>query len=296
METNQYFIVWNHGFKYIEQMLDIIRDHPYIKIQRIFRKSVVLNKFIDHIYKLDNASFSHIQEKSKYLQKIEPEIYIIFIRDYNTIYRLKGKHKYSYNETYLKWYIRLLYNPKYKDENINITEELINNGIKSAKNWPSCMTHNHVIHSSDIPEETQLVIDYFKLNDDFFNITGNRYLHMKKKIKNINISDIVCNTTEQKHINVKDSPHYKYLLGNYKKEYNNYILKNLGIIIKCDNLSGAYDKLIKEFNYGIVIEGEPSYIVCTYIKNIKKYEVVDGLHRLSILLFNKHSKVKCYVI
>ena len=103
---------------------------------------------------MDKASYSHIQEKSKYLKKIGNEIYIIFVRDINTEYRYKNEHKYSYNITYLKWYIRLLFNPKTKNENINISEELIINGIKSAKNWPSFLTHNHIIHSSDIEEET----------------------------------------------------------------------------------------------------------------------------------------------
>ena len=58
---------------------------------------------------------------------------------------------------------------KLQEKNINITEELINNGIKSAKNWPSFLTHNHIIHSSDIEEETQLVKDYFEINKIFRN-------------------------------------------------------------------------------------------------------------------------------
>jgi len=296
MENNHYFIVWNHGFKYIEKILDMIRDHPYIKIQRIFRKTVELGKFIKHIYKLDKASSSHIQAKSKYLQQIKPEIYIIFVRDLKTLYRFKNGHKYSYNETYLKWYIRLLFNPKHKGASINITEKLINDGIISAKNWPSSMTHNHVIHSSDIEEETQLIIDYFKLHNQFFNVTGNNFLNKKKIIKEVNVSDIVCNIVGHNNIEVKDSPHYKYLLGNYKEKYNDYILKNMGTIITCDNLSGAYDKLINNFNYGKMIEDEPSYIVCRYIPKIKKYQVADGLHRLSILLYKNITKFNCYIV
>jgi len=303
MQTDQYFIIWNHGFKYIEQILDIIRDHPQIKIQRIFRRKIdSLDKFINHIYKLDKASYSHIQDKSKYLKKIGNEIYIIFVRDINTEYRYKNEHKYSYNITYLKWYIRLLFNPKTKDENINITEELIINGIKSAKNWPSFLTHHHIIHSSDIEEETQLVKDYFNLNKISFSLNGNNYFDVKKTIKEINISDIVCNIvcddckTIKKWISVIDTPHYKYLLGNYKTKYNKYILNNLGKIITCDNMSGNYDKLIENFNYGKVIENEPSYIICTYIDTIKKYQIIDGLHRISILINKGFEKVKIYLV
>lgn len=303
LQTNQYFIIWNHGFKYIEQILDIIRDHPQMKIQRIFRRKIDnLNKFINHIYKLDKASYSHIQAKSEYLKKIGNEIFIIFVRDINTTYKYKNQHKYSYHETYLKWYIRLLFNPKTKNENINITEELINKGIESAKNWPSFLTHNHIIHSSDIEEETQLVKDYFNLNEISFSLIGNNYLDIKKTIKEINIYDIVCNIvsddckTIKKWISLTETPHYKYLLGNYKTEYNKYILNNLGKIITYDNMSGSYDKLIKDFDYGKVIENEPSYIICKYIPNIKKYQILDGLHRACILINKRKKNIIIYNI
>jgi hypothetical protein len=303
METEHYFIIWNHGFKYIEQILDIIRDHPNIIIQRIFRKNIDnLDKFINHIYKLDKASYSHIQAKSRYLRKIGSEIFIIFVKDTKTEYKYKNDHKYSYKETYLKWFIRLMFNPKTQDKKINITEELINNGIKSAKNWPSFLTHNHIIHSSDIEEETQLVKDYFNLKKICFGLNGNDYLGIKKEIKEINISDIVCNIvsddckTIKECVNIIDTPHYKYLLGNYKTEYNKYILNNLGKIITYDNMSGSYDKLIKNFNYGFVIENEPSFIICSYNHKVKKYQIIDGLHRACILIKNNEKNIKIYIV
>ncbi len=62
-------------------------------------------------------------------------------------------------------------------------------------------------------------------------------------------------------------------------------------------MSGSYDKLIKNFDYGKIIENEPSYIICTYIPNIKKYQIVDGLHRASILMKNdSQQKIKIYII
>lgn len=303
MQTDHYFIIWNHGLKYIEQILDIIREHSKIKIQRIVKRKIDnLNNFINHIYKLDKASYSHIHDKSQYLKKLGNEIYIIFVKDINTEYKYKNEHKYSYNITYLKWYIRLLFNPKTIEQEINITEELIINGIQSAKNWPSFLTHHHIIHSSDIEEETQLVKDYFNLNKMSFNLSGNNYFGVEKTIKEVNTSDIVCNIinddckTIKEWINVVDTPHYKYLLGNYKTQYNKYILNNLGKIITCDNMSGSYDKLIENFDYGKVIENEPSYIVCTYIDKIKKYQIIDGLHRICILINKGFKCIKIYVV
>lgn len=297
IKTDHFFIVWNHGFKYIEEILDIIRNHPNIKIQRIFRKKIDnLDKFINYIYKLDKVSFEHIQSKTAYLKNIGKEIYIIFVLDNNTKYEYKDKLKFSYNETYLKWYIRLMFNPKTVDKHINITEQLINSGIESSINWPSCITHQHVIHSSDIPEETLLIKEYFNLSKETFDLIGNKYLYTKKNIKEILITDIVCNIVGKQNINITDSPHYKYLWGNYKYEYNKYILDNLGLAITYDNLSGSYDNLIKNFDYGKIIENEPSYIICIYLPNIKKYLILDGLHRCSILLKNKYNKIKVYVI
>tara|TARA_Y100000992_G_C21106289_1_gene415067 strand:- start:121 stop:675 length:555 start_codon:yes stop_codon:yes gene_type:complete len=174
METHQYFIVWNHGFKYIKQISDIIRDHSQIKIQGIVKKKIDnIDNFLNHIYKLDKSSYTYIQEKSQYLKNIGNDIYIIYVIDTNTEYRYKNKHKYSYIETYLKWYIRLLFNPKTENRKINITKELIDNCIESEKNWPSILTHNHVIHSSDIEEETELVKDYFKFNKISYKLNNN---------------------------------------------------------------------------------------------------------------------------
>lgn len=301
--TNQYFIVWNHGFKYIEKILDIIRDHPDIKIQRIFRKKIdSIDKFINHIYKsYQNQNF--IQTKKNYLKQVGKYIYIVFIRDINTEYIFKNDCKYSHNGTYLKWYIRLLFNPKNKDiDNNIINEELINTCIRDSKKCPNWLTHNHVIHSSDIEEETDLVKEYFKLKNLWYNLTGNQYLNKKKEIKEILISDIVCNIADtdcktiKESIKIVDTPHYKYLLGNYKEEYDKYILSNLGKIITCDNFSGSYDKLIKNFDYGKVIENEPSLITCKYIPKIKKYLIVDGLHRSCILINNNYEKIKVYIV
>ena len=97
-------------------------------------------------------------------------------------------------------------------------------------------------------------------------------------------------------INIEDTPHYKYLVGNYKTEYNKYILNNLGKIITYDNMSGSYDKLIENFNYEKIIKNEPSYIICTYIDTIKKYQIVDGLHRICILINKGIEKVIIYIV
>jgi hypothetical protein len=294
MESYQYFIIWNHGFEHLEKIMDIIRQHPSLKITRVFKKKINLNDFIKNIYKLDKSSYQHIEDKSKYLQSIKPQVFIIFVKDIDTIYKAKPNtvHKYSYHETYVKWHIRLLFNPRIENKDINITPKLIEN-VSIQRNWPNNITHNHVIHSSDIEEETLLMIDYFKL-DNVFNLKGNSY--PQNNVKEIHIDDLLVNTTYKDNINVKETPHYKYLLGNYKNEYNKYIMDHFGTIITYDNLSGAYDELINNFEYGKIVEDKPSYIVCTFNTDINKYVVLDGVHRLSILVNKNIDKVLAYIV
>jgi hypothetical protein len=297
MESNQYFIIWHHGFKYIKEILDIIRNNNNVKITHILKRKVSLDKFIHHIYKLDKSSWQHLDVKTKYLKNIKHMIYIIFIKDLNTIYKYKpnNNHKYSFHETFIKWKIRLKFNPRTQDKQIIITDNVVNDA-SIQKRWPNFITHQHVIHSSDIEEETSLILEYFKLNkDEIFDLTGNIYFNYSKKIINVDCDKIVVNTTYKDYINVRESPHYKYLLGE-KNQYDNYILQSLGTIICHDNLSGAFDKLINNFEYGKVIQNVPNYIICNYNKDIDKYIVYDGLHRLSILVFNNIKNIKIYLL
>jgi len=296
METNQYFIIWNHGIPYIKTILDIIRNHSTLKITKILKKTINIPHFIDHIYSLDNALKDHISEKTKYLKNMTPICFIIFVKDLDTQYVIKPRsnHRYSLHETLIKWHIRLLFNPRSKDVNININKQLLQD-VSIQRNWPDEITHEHVIHSSDIEEETYLISEYFNLPNDVFDMTGNIYHDIYKEIKTLNINDIVVNTTYKDHMNVINTPHYKYLMGE-KEQYDNYIMETLGIIITHDNLSGAYDKLINNFNYGIEIQGEPSYIICSYDKSIGKYVVMDGVHRLCICINNGLTELLTYII
>ena len=50
------------------------------------------------------------------MKKYKPELYLIFVKDFNTKYLIKnGDFKYSKNITFLKWKIRLMFNPREKN-------------------------------------------------------------------------------------------------------------------------------------------------------------------------------------
>lgn len=294
MITDNYFIVWSCGFEYLTQIFDIIREHKDIKITRIFRKSFSFNSdFFKELYKLDKrVSNELINLKTTYLKKFPPEIFIIFVKDFNTKYLIKNDDfKYSENITFLKWKIRLLFNPR--DKNTPFCPNVTDSQVKLAtvqKWWYAGVSHNHIIHSNDLHKETSILINYFKLNNQDFSLQGNCFYNLPKKITKVKIDDILCNTLNKTGVHITETPFYTFLLGK-REEYDKYILSKFGTVITYDNLSGAYDKLIKNFNYGIEIDGIPQYITATrsqkiyqdYERPINKFQALDGGHRLAIL-------------
>jgi len=291
MITENYFIVWSCGFRYLKEIMNIIREHPNIKITRVFKRTFSFNSdFFKELYKLDkrvSVNPELIHSKTIYLKKFIPEIFIIFIKDYNTRYLIKnGDFIYSENTTFIKWKIRLLFNPR--DENIPYNIKVSDEHVKLStvqKWWIKGITHLHIIHSNDIHQETKVIKDYFGLTNQDYSLQGNCYYHLPKKITKVNIDDILCNTIDKKGVHIKETPFYSFLLGK-REEYDNYIMKGFGKIITYDNLSGAYDKLINNFNYGIEIDGIPQYIIAKKSNIPKKYNALDGGHRLAILYYN----------
>jgi len=110
----------------------------------------------------------------------------------------------------------------------------------------------------------------------------------------VQVDFILVNTCDGDEQNLKDTPHYKYLLGQ-KDQYRNYILKHLGKTIKDDHLPEKYDMLIKNFKYGLKIDNIPQYIIVKPTKNPNKYVVVDGVHRLAILKKNDQNLINVYL-
>lgn len=287
MITDNYFIVWSCGFEYLSEILDIIRNHPSIKITRIFKRSFSFDSnFFHELYKLDKrVSNELIELKTTYLKKYKPEMYLIFVKDLNNIYKIKnGDFKYSYNVTFLKWKIRLLFNPRENNVPLRpiITDEQVSKSTIQQW-WYDGVSHNHIIHANDLEEETPVIIKYFNLENEDFTLQGHCYHNLPKKITNVSIDNILCNTLHKDGVHITETPHYNFLLGQ-REEYEKYILEGLERkIITYDNLSGSYDKLIKEFNYGIEIDGVPQYVIAKKVKNSSKYEGLDGGHRLAIL-------------
>lgn len=297
MKTFQGFIIWGNGTKYIEDILKIIRNNTNISIRKIFKKqNINLQKTIQHIYALDEYSKEHIASKTNYLLTCPNEFYIIIVFNKDTIYKEKPNgHKYLYHETMIKWKVRLLYNPRIK--NVNIDGKLTNENIENAaiqKFWIPEITQNHVIHSTDSEKELEHIIKLVNINlKDSKDYLLNR-VNLDLPINQININNILANTCEKDEIPIQETPHFKYLLGQ-KEQYKNYILKYLGTVIKDDHLPDKYDELINNFEYGKIFDNKPSFAIVKKTKKSNKYVLLDGVHRVAILKKMGVDSVNFYV-
>ena len=124
-----------------------------------------------------------------------------------------------------------------------------------------------------------MVLKKLLLNDIYcklvFSIDSQKVLCDNEKY----IKCYCCHNDKVKHImcKVKYSPHYTYVMGN-KKDYINY-MKSSGIYAGygLEHSFSKYDNLIKDFD-----KSKMGVIKCV-LRN-GKYILVDGVHRVSILL------------
>ena len=107
------------------------------------------------------------------------------------------------------------------------------------------------------------------------------------KIHEIQACDLICNTILRSSIDIKESPQYKFLLGS-ENEYKNYIEKYTGNKILVYHSRQKYKDLIKNFEY-LGKENETSYVIVKKVND--KYMIIDGLHRASLSIYKKKSKL-----
>ena len=294
------FIIWYHGFEYLNEIIKIINQHDcdilYIKKNKYDDVLDVINL----VYSFDNSiPKEHLNGKTKYLQDLNGnEFYFIIVLNKNYIPQVYGKNtKFEIssckNIVNIKWKIRELFNPKFKNDTLQ----------PSLKLKPG-VSHNHVIHACDTLDETVELSKHFcnfhpnkllknscvngKLKSPYFLKEFKTY-----KIEQININDVKCRIFTNNNIesvNISETPHYKYITGD-KNKYINYINKYIGIILHDNHLPYKYDNLIRNFdvkNYNF--DEEKRFIFVN-----KNNEILDGLHRICIL-YNENNNMNINVI
>ena len=280
-----FFLVWNHGIKYITDILDIISGKKDIKIVYVKRvQANNIDSLIDNIYKYDPETKHHIESKTKYLKQYDGDIFIILCLNSNYQEVSDGKTRNCKHINKLKWDIRALFNPKHP------------NKIASDK-LPRGVTHNHVIHANDTENEVFHIFKYLKLQNPFHyvrnsclteRIDGDFHLDSFSNytIQNINIDDIKCNTCDRGVTNIEETPHYKFVNGE-EDEYISYFNKYIGKSLTQNQTPNRFRGLMRNFDCNSYNQNNYYLIIVS-----SKYVVQDGLHRLSILKKNNIKSIK----
>lgn len=150
------------------------------------------------------------------------------------------------------------------------------------------ITDNNLIYN--------FLINNFKYNNPYNYIFSFSKYNSNDEIKLVDINNLRMSLANYNYkFKIENTPFYKYLIGN-KNLYINYIKLNLGGITTDNHTEEAYLKLIKDFEYGKIINNYKSYIIIS-----KNFNIVDGSHRAAILKYKinnneiKNKYIKVYV-
>ncbi|EIB6348713.1 hypothetical protein K9D67_004749, partial [Vibrio parahaemolyticus] len=274
-------IVWGHGLSHLNSIVKMIRDTEYFEIIRFIKhKPKSMKKFVNQVYSYDYAPLVHLKSKIKYLEKVEPCLMCIVIKNKSPMVDILGegnfRHKESLRLKNLKTKIREEFNP-YIDGN---------------------MTHDHIIHATDNEEQTYHILnaigvenisDYYQ--DNYFSIPFFVGKLNSYKILEINIEELYCGQVKGDEFNyivtnvpLSDSVQYQALVSkDARKKYSNYIEKYRGTAIKADHDLLRYLELSNDFLY--LSAGNETKFVTVKRNEKNQYVIVDGLHRASIHLY-----------
>ncbi len=266
-----YILIWGHGLKYRDGILDIIENTSGIEILKCFNyRPESISEFVYRIYSFDYAPFQHLENKVNYLLSTPKEVLFIFFRnnDPEVDYHGDGafRHEESNTIRLLKEVIRNKYNP------------LDRNGQRSEE---------HVIHASDCWEQTDYALrllgyaEGVKLLQEQFHWIGVpahlgetdnflvRIISLDDLYATINIGD------KQKISRIIDTPHFrgiKYDINIYKE----YLDKYFGVLLTDYYSVSKYKRLMENL-------GDPIDEPLIAVKDIEgQYVIADGVHRASI--------------
>ena len=295
-----FFTVWSHGLFHIDEILSLLRKDENIEILRIERNTFKnIRRFIFDFYGSDAVPVSHLRAKLAYLfqQRGPKEVINIFVKNYNPQEVWVGSHPFRKEQCQyiveIKKQIRNLYNPKAKDPNFCVFP--LDKGV----------SHEHMIHASDREEQ----VDYYLkllghkngietiVNDDKGLLFEKPY-HIHRPVQysfhRLPIHALLASIlTEEKGVSKKlvpiiDTPHFKGLQIDslYYKKY----LETFRFSYLCDDYSLERFMQGKKMTKAELLQLPP--ILVKSLDN-GKFQVLDGVHRASLLLFAEIEKIKC---
>lgn len=285
-----YFIIWGVGIEVKNELFEEINSASNFEILTILEhKPKNVKDFIKGVYCYEYLPFTHHETKFEHLNKTTSEVVIIFAINHNPKCEYWGdqskKFIHSRSIKEFKVSIREKYDPRINGK----------------------LTHEHVIHASD--NETQ-VHHFLK----FLGVEGG-LKHFEKEastlktpwfienfnefsLKRIPTSQLYGNIITEKNrkttkvlTELTHTPHFKYLMGN-RAAFENYVTKYsnnqlLGGPLYWKYSIEKFEKLSKNFKY-LQEPFTQDIIVVRRIED-KKFLILDGLHRASIIKHQGHS-------
>ena len=218
-ERFDYFIIWGHGLKYKEEIIEVIENNPNLEVLAIQKHNPKsIEKLVKAIYSYDYAPFKHLTNKTKYLLSTKASVLFIFVRNTNP--------REEYTEG----------NPVFRHKecvSIKGVKEDIRDRFNERKS--DRRTEDHVVHGSDNQSQTDYILKYLGYKegvDKFINmanpllpVTYHLSSFNKFVLKEVNLSDIYCSiaTGPKSHnlVPIQETPHYRFLTGD-AKEYDAY--------------------------------------------------------------------------
>lgn len=281
-------LIWGHGMKYFQEILNDIRENKNFNIIKIKKhKPKNMKSFVKEMYSFDYAPFWHLKAKTKYLMKTSSEVCFIFIEnnypDEDYLGEGSFRHKESLTLKKFKEILRDKYNP-------------YENGKR---------THNHVIHATDSQDQTDHMLHYLgyaegvKLFDKPTKIVAMPYYlkgYNKFDFITLKTDDIFCNIIDgeswnkftSNSVKIKQSPQYLGLTQDMKI-YENYIDKYLGGPLQENYSLDRYARLSDCFEY-LKTPYETSFVIVEKVED--KFIILDGLHRACNHISQGHKEIK----
>jgi hypothetical protein len=278
-----YFLIWGHGLKHKEYILELLSQEANFDIIIIQKYKIKnLNFFIKKVYEYDYVPYFHLKGKTKYLMKTPKEVMFIILKNKNP----QEIWRFNHNSGLIQSEIITVYKNFIRDKF---------NEIKDNRR-----TEDHVIHASDNEKQTHHMLKFLGYKEGLYIFDRHEnkpfvipyYVEKfeKYKIHEIKIDDLVCNIIfddKIKKIPVEESPQYNFLKGN-ENGYINYIKKYQGKELKSYYDLKKFKNIFKNFQY-LNKNYENNFILVKKVNH--KYLILDGLHRASVLKFQKKNRV-----
>ena len=176
-------IIWGNGLNCVPEIVDEIAIDSNFQVVRLkYHSFTNTESFIRDVYECDTVPWGHLKSKSKYLHTAPQKCMVIIVKNLIPREQMVGdgefRHIQCQNITDLKTRIRSKYNPKFKNVNQQINP------------LPRGISHEHVIHATDYQSQTDYLLKYFNLNNNFGNLNFQSFKRNAKKKKSNLIKSI----------------------------------------------------------------------------------------------------------